>query len=308
MSCPDCPISCQNCHVFVFLYCFSSVSCFILGSNSRLVSNSLPAFVHFPPLWLSPPPRYVSPVSNHPFLLRVYSLRAPFSLCQLVFALRRKRSAFFLVHTPPGVFDPVFWTLPCLCRALCVLAATLIDFLCTEPAFSKNCLSGAPELCASCAFGSMHSMTSSCQNITQLFKKSDIIKLPITCSWYRYLRVVFPSSSLACKNWFSTAAQLLLAGSGMCEKITQSMNKLVPYTACFHFTSWAAIRLYFSLRNSKNWDWFTAQRKHVHHYTTKTGRGIVSTGCYFQVMVEKLEWMFWKMNPADVKGLEEVKW
>lgn len=54
--CPwnQCYIDLRWCHIRAYSY--SSVSCFILVSNSPSVSDHLPALVCFHPLWLSAPP------------------------------------------------------------------------------------------------------------------------------------------------------------------------------------------------------------------------------------------------------------
>ena len=99
----------------------SSVSCFVLASNSALVSVPLPALVCFPPLWSSAPPWCASPVHNYPQLTCVFSPHAPCQhLCQIVFAVIASALAFSLVFL---CVWPCFLnlTLPMSC-SFCMLA------------------------------------------------------------------------------------------------------------------------------------------------------------------------------------------
>lgn len=102
------------------------VSYFILKYLSPLVSaTSLPAFVCFPPVWLSAPPQLASPVSHYPPLLSV--------LCVLP-SLGASSSLYLVSSIPafPGDFGSwpyiarpcLFircWFLPASCTFVCAL-------------------------------------------------------------------------------------------------------------------------------------------------------------------------------------------
>ena len=117
-------------HLLSFQFCFL----FYFG-----VELSSRAIIPFPPLCVSGhcdhlPQRgvfHLCPVI--PTSLYVHGLCAPSSLSACIASC----PAFFLAYLSLCDFDPVFWILPCPCIALCDLFATLIDFLCAEPAFSK---------------------------------------------------------------------------------------------------------------------------------------------------------------------------
>ena len=109
----------------ILLFCFlsfGSVSCFIVVSNSSLVSDPVRQMSQFaglikkfwlwflslcvfPLLWLS---ASLTPVSHCPHLTCVYSLWAPCLQCQFVFVVRSKCSSISPSDSLPHVFLPCF--------------------------------------------------------------------------------------------------------------------------------------------------------------------------------------------------------